>query len=526
LVQWLRQVIRPFCILIIAIALFSTAAANRILAQPNSMLTLLKPMAGEITEAQSEQRWTFEAAKDQRLSIRMQATSGNLNPHVELLDSSGKSLGVGRHGSFGNSTIDAFVAPAAGIYTLRATRDPSDKPTAGTYTISLLPGFSYLLVNDPADARSPMRTWKDAAGVAQISEGKLRLQLTADNRYTYTTAEKLGAFKNLYIQAEMRPEQSSGYWECGLLLRGVRRDSGLEFYVFFVNSEGKWKLAIGQPGGLKTLRDWTILPGTVQPDATLGMMIKDSQLTLFYNGRIIADLTDASLAGPGLFGVAIGTGKAPSNTTTILFDNIVVTLPADESANAPVTIPTKLVRWQQTAIPILEELLAARLIPNMGKPGLEEKDAFVSNNTKTIILQPMAKSVSFTDLVYSADIIWESNNENIACGLEFRASDDKNFTIVYIDRKGGYGILQRSEKEGDVASLYNLAAQITRDNRAVNRVTVIAIGNALIVYINGVYITHVNVKQASGITYIAAYNYEQASSLCQFKNVWLRAFDQ
>jgi hypothetical protein len=268
------------------------------------------------------------------------------------------------------------------------------------------------------------------------------------------------------------------------------------------------------------------LPGTVQPDATLGMMIKDSQLTLFYNGRIIADLTDASLAGPGLFGVAIGTGKAPSNTTTILFDNIVVTLPADESANAPVTIPTKLVRWQQTAIPILEELLAARLIPNMGKPGLEEKDAFVSNNTKTIILQPMAKSVSFTDLVYSADIIWESNNENIACGLEFRASDDKNFTIVYIDRKGGYGILQRSEKEGDVASLYNLAAQITRDNRAVNRVTVIAIGNALIVYINGVYITHVNVKQASGITYIAAYNYEQASSLCQFKNVWLRAFDQ
>lgn len=493
----------------------------------STTLTLLQPVTGEINDSQVEQRWTFTASKGQRLSMRMQATSGDLEPSIELLDAAGKSLASSGSGSYRNATIDAFVIPDAGTYAVRVTRAKTDKPTSGGYSLSLLPGFSFLLINDPTGARSPMRVWREPNALAQFSEGKLRLQLTADNSYTFTTADKIGVFKDLYMQAEMQAEPISGYWEGGLLLRGTRRNNALEFYLFFINSDNKWRLAYGRPGGMAPIHDWTALPGTLQATSTLGAMLKGHHFILFYNGQPLSELDDETLGEAGVFGVAIGTGRSPSNSTSVLFDNIVVTLPTDEAASVPIIVPPRLMHWQQTALSILEELLAARIIPSIGKPGLDVADAFVTNNTaKGIVVQPLARSISFTDLVYTADVSWESNNENIACGMEFRAADDKNFSIVYLDRKGGFGILQRSEKDGDIVSMYNLSDAIKKDNRATNRVTIIAIGNSLMVYINGGLVANMNGKQVAGSTFIAAYNYERASSVCQFKNVWLRAFDR
>ncbi len=151
----------------------------------------------------------------------------------------------------------------------------------------------------------------------------------------------------------------------------------------------------------------------------------------------------------------------------------------------------------------------------------------MTNNTPGgIVVQSVAGGLSFTDLVYSSDVTWESSNENIACGLELRAADDNNFTIVYFDRKGGYGIRQVSQQDGVTVSIYNLSDAINKKNLDTNRVTIIAIGNSFIVYINGALIANLNVKQTSGGVRIAAYNYQRASSTCQFTNLWLRSFDK
>ena len=48
----------------------------------------------------------------------------------------------------------------------------------------------------------------------------------------------------------------------------------------------------------------------------------------------------------------------------------------------------------------------------------------------------------------------------------------------------------------------------------------------LLGYVNGTLVAQVNVKQAGGAAYVVAYNYERVSSLCEFKNIWLRSFDQ
>jgi hypothetical protein len=517
--------------LIIRVALlgifFASAASVNAQATQNTVLQFLQATNGVITGLKPEQHWTFDAVKGQHLSVRMQATSGDLDPYIELQDASGKVLAKSANASLRNAAIDDFIAPAKATYTVRATR--ASGGSTGGYSITLTPGFSFLLLNNPKSTNTPLRLWTAPNAVAHYADGKLELQLVGDKAYTYTsTTDRFGDYQDLYIQADVHSQLPGKYWEAGLLFRGVTNNGVYNFYVFFINSDGKWKLAYSEPTGLRAIQDWTDLPDKPLSDANIAVMVKGKVFTPFYNGQSLGDVTDSTLADAGEFGVAVGTGVSPDNNTQVRFDNILVTLPADEATNGPVTVPDKLASWQRVQDAMLEELRQVHLIPNEGKIGLEVKDkAFVTNNGAVgIQFQPLAESMSFADIVYSADITWESSNDNIACAMELRAADDNNFTIVYVDRKGGYGVRQVSSQADTPIALYYLNGAINKANKATNRVTIVAIGNTLIVYINGALVANLNVKQAAGGVRIAAYNYQQASSICQFTNLWLRSFDR
>jgi len=110
--------------------------------------------------------------------------------------------------------------------------------------------------------------------------------------------------------------------------------------------------------------------------------------------------------------------------------------------------------------------------------------------------------------------------------MELRAADDtisplSTWTARAATRPSGH-----QSKDDSGLALYYLNSAISKSNKGTNRVTVIAIGNSLIVYINGVLVANLNVKQTAGGVRIAAYNYQQASSICQFTNLWLRSFDR
>src|SRR5215213_5193778 len=95
---------RTFILVLMLISLLANLRAS---ARQEGALRFLQPVTGEITDAQPEQRWSFEASKGQILSLRMQAVSGNLNPYMELVDATGKVLVKSAATSYGNATIDA-----------------------------------------------------------------------------------------------------------------------------------------------------------------------------------------------------------------------------------------------------------------------------------------------------------------------------------------------------------------------------------------------------------------------------------
>jgi hypothetical protein len=509
-----------FALFALLASLFAVAPVLPARAQTD-VLVLLENVESFIDPSQPEEIFTFNARANQYLAVRVQATSGDLSPVLEIYSAENELLAAGEY--FGNATsVENFVVPADGTYTVRVT---GQADSSGNYTLSLLPGYSTLLMNDTLDSgQAPLRVWSNANASSEVVGGMLRVRLSAESQLTYTTSERISAVSDLYFGADMRIEESGDYWESGLAFRATDSDGTLIFYVFFINAEHQWRVVLSRADGLLVLQDWTDLPGESAgfgATVNLGVMTQGDTFTLFYNGDSVGTVQDGQLP-TGTIGVAIGTSEAPSNFVSSLFDNFVVTLPiTNEEAIAPITLS----QWNRVSSSILGEIANAGLIRGEGTQAFALNEAFVTNNTAgSIVFVPLVINRQFGNFVYSADVFWDSNSTDTACAFEFRTVDEQNFSIVYFDRKGGYGIRQIENGEV-IVSDYNLSPAINVANRVNNRLTVIAFGERVTVYINGILTIDREVSPAVGTVSIAAYNYADASNYCQFVNLWLRSFD-
>lgn len=512
--------------LIFGLIVSITPSVPSALAQVSDLLALLTPATGTISAAAPEQRWSFRAVKGQRFSMRMQATSGNLQPYLELLDANEQVLARSLPTSAASATIEGITPAESLTYTIRATFAPGGTPTEGDYGLIALPGFAYLLINDPMDARSPMRRWREPNSLVALSGGSLLLQFlnnTKRDRFIFTTADRLGQFADLHMQVDIEVTQANTYWETGLIVRGVDAPDGLDGYLLFVNARGQWRLAFSKNGIPTIIRDWTNLNRSLSGQFTLGLTAHGANFNLYLDGQYIDSVRDSVIPDAGVVGVLAGVAASPDNYISARFDNMVITLPVGEAAEKlPDALPTALQNWQGTPDAIMAELAAGRVVAGPGKPGLELASAFVNNNMAGgIVFTPLASGTQYADLVFSADAQWDTSSEDVACALGFRAPQEDTFTLVFLDRKGGYGV--RQEIGGKpVQTVYDLSPAVKTDNLVRNRATIVAVGNVLAVYVNGVRVALLNVVQVRGQLYLAAYNYAQGSTLCRFTGVWLR----
>ncbi len=501
---------RQLGILLSIFVLFGTFRAGT-QAQP---LALLQTVNGHI--AVDTQAWTVNAQAGQVLSARLEMTNSDFAPQIEWLDSTGKTLLKGSKVQNKILVLENLIIPSRGDYTLQVS---TTNEGSGDYTLTLLPGYGALLLNDSMDGGNHWRLWKQDTFNAQFDTGKLRLEFTADNRFTWTTSEQLGALPDVYLQADVHIERESVYSEFGLMIRGAVTDGGLSFYAFMVNNDGKYRFVYSTPARLTILQDWTALDAPTASDATLGLLAQSDRFALFYNGQRIASVSNGASVSPGAVGLLIGTGKAPSSTVSVLFDNVIITAPNGASS---IRLPSTLKEAQRGPELIIKELQAAALLSSAGKPAGTLSQTYLRNYSDSLVLQKLPKQ--FTDVLFIADVSWDTTQEGVACGLAVRYSDDDNFTILYIDRKGGYGV--RQVKNGRaVVSSYDLSEAIKTPNLAGNRLIVVAAGDTLTLYVNGTLLAHLRGESSTGSLAVASYNYAPASARCQFDNVIAYSFD-
>ena len=91
--------------------------------------------SGELNDAQSYRSFEFDASADDVITIRVYATSGDLDPMLKLWDDAGSEIANDDDSGFGISAlIEDFVIPRDGRYIAQAHRKPD---TSGSYQLEL-----------------------------------------------------------------------------------------------------------------------------------------------------------------------------------------------------------------------------------------------------------------------------------------------------------------------------------------------------------------------------------------------------
>ena len=112
---------------------------------PNDPATV----TGSISDAVPAQSWTFDAEPNTAITVRMEVTSGTLEPLVIVRDAAGAEIArAGANDPVGLRNVRVFSIPleAGGAYTLIASRvGEADGSSAGDYRLMLEPGVSNTL---------------------------------------------------------------------------------------------------------------------------------------------------------------------------------------------------------------------------------------------------------------------------------------------------------------------------------------------------------------------------------------------
>jgi hypothetical protein len=483
-------------------------------------LPLLSTQSVLIDADTAPRQWLITTAVGGLYSLRALTTSGDLVPALTLYNMAGQPVATSQQSAHRGSTIEAFTA-AESTYRLQVSL-----PSAGAYKLLFVPGYSYLLVNDAMNANTFMRTWREANASAVITSGQLRLNLRASNGFAWTSADKLAELSTFYASVSVTPNPDAAYWEAGLTLRGSAAGTALDAYRFEVNQRGQWRFALSQANVLTPLSDWAALPSPLSQRFQLAVLAERETFRLFYDGQPLATLSDSTLSS-GLIGFVAG-ALAPPNTGPVFisadFDDLVLTLPAAPSPAMP-SAPAQIEAWQGGPNAILAELQAAGLLPGAGRLGFDEDEAFVTNSTNGgIVYVSLARDAAFADLVYAADVAWDTSGPNVACAIELRAESASSFVIIYFDRQGGLGVREIQDNQ-PISTWYNLTPAINTENTASNHLLVAAIGSSTSVYINGQRVVELSLPQRRGSVNIASYHYGRALSECRYRKIWVRSFD-
>ena len=180
-----------------------------------------------------------------------------------------------------------------------------------------------LLTNTPSsDPRSTLRnpTWKDTFQNADswglgspYDDGNTRVEITG-GAMILTSANAKGWHgwrvsylkpKNFYLEATLTTKTCSSSDQYGLIFRSPDNASG---YWFEITCDGRYALMSGDGGTfteiLKFKAGDAIHAGSNQTNR-FGVMVKDSSITLYANGKKLDSATDTTYPDSGTFGLFI-----------------------------------------------------------------------------------------------------------------------------------------------------------------------------------------------------------------------------
>lgn len=227
---------------------------------------------GNINDAFSSVRYSFEASRDDSVSIRMETTSGDLDPFLSLFGPDGTLIGRNDDEASGNrNSAIALTLAQGGTYVIEATRFPEGRST-GTFRLTLAIAGTQS-TQTPTDPLGEGPNFPVQFTTLEYGDVVFANTLDEDNvsRY-FAIGGQLGDLVRVVVattgdlfpqirilnrnsepisrEAEMRPGENIGYAtlpETGWYLIEITARSGSGTFDLFVNRLASAVLQVGEP---------------------------------------------------------------------------------------------------------------------------------------------------------------------------------------------------------------------------------------------------------------------------------------
>jgi hypothetical protein len=473
------------------------------------------PLAGGIDAPGATQSWTFVGAEGAVVSILVTG-EGEFDPALALASSAGRALIANDDFAYPgrrDALVQAITLPRTDTYTVTVS---GFGDSVGAYTLLLSRGYAESAATD--DFETSGRAWSSVGSALSVEQvaGGLTLSLSGVNQSGFAVGELALPDGDYYVRADLSNVGGRSGWIVGLV---VRRQGG-RYYQLSLNQAGQWRLTFHESGGARVVRDWTNHPAIRAGEASfsLAVLANGGGFDAFYNDFYIGQAIDEAYIAPndpsGEVGLALGTPNIAGGGAVAEFDNLLVTRPL--RLGEAELIPDQLMAGALGLT--IQELERRRVIAPGGAQALTVPESIGQLNDIGVQRVMLARSTTFGAMVFGTNFTLTAGDGTVGCGLLFGHTDENNFTLAFLDQRGGYGLSRRSGSGFSPGLFGERDDPAWRTGR--QEIIVVVLAERAHLYINRRYAGQFEAPLIEGEVGNAVVNYEPLNTTCRFTDTW------
>lgn len=474
------------------------------------------PLAGSIDAPGATESWSFIGAEGAVVSVLIEA-EGSFDPRVTLTSSAGRILIANDDFAYPgrrDSLLQAITLPRTDTYTLTIA---GFGDTVGAYTLTLFHGYAAFAGTE--DFESDNADWSAVGSALNLdgSAGRLTLGLEGVGQSAFASGGLSLPEQDFYARVELSNISGRNGWIVGFVLR----HQGGDFYRLALNDSGQWRLTHTASGVERVVRDWTNHPAirAGETDFSLGVLANGGGFDAFYNNFYIGQAVDEQYTPPespaSMIGVMVGTASTVGSATVAEYDNLIVTQPLRLGESE--IIPDQLMAGGVALT--MQELQRRRVAPVGGAQTLtvtESSGQLMETGVQRVML---ARGTTFGALVMGTSFTVSAGDGTVGCGVVFGHTDEGNYTLAFLDKRGGYGISTRQSGTFQPGLFGESANPAWREG--LQEVLVVRLADRAYLYINRQYVGMEETALVEGEVGNAVVNYDPISTSCRFTNTWV-----
>lgn len=461
--------------------------------------------------------YQFVALETTIISIHAQALDAGLDIQLALYDSSGNIVIENDDYNYPDNLdaiIQAFVIPRTDTFTIEIS---AFGDTSGDYSISLLPGYDILAIEDENIANPSWQvTAPNLMTVTEEASG-LSVQIEGIAQTNNILASEFPQHNDYYFEVEFNDINATTNWQVGLVFRYVNEQ---RFYRLVLSDQGFWQFEFVDDGETVIIQSWSTHPAIVpgEPNFTLGILVSGESYDILYNRQWIGTVYNNALTEVGQVGLTATTANALGSRIAFTIEKALMTIPTQVSDQ--LIFPKTLVANNYTSL--AHSLERQQIIPVGGEVKLTLPENTIRYIEPGVSRFPVASGVAFTEFVMGGILSWQIIGEGVGgCGLSFNDTNDEQYTLAYINSSGEYGVSQR---DGDSFSEGIYGQNISTDKES-HSIILIVNDDILHFYVDSQYVGNMSYSSVSGEIGTAVVNFDGVDTSCTFNNLWLWSLD-